>query len=291
MCTIPVMKGVAKYCIIAIIITIIVDSVDTSMNDRIYYLHIHKSGGSTICEIAKVNGLTKGEYNCNVPPNERHLLRGTPQEQKRLYNKISNRFIANEDELADEVDWELYSYMTVIRHPFTRAYSHYNHAKGYHKLDISFKEWVTNRPDNILTRILCGTSCMEVKQGHLNDTHLNKAMYNLHHFDVVFTLENLHRSMGLLKDIYGLKQVDSDKYRKGTLFSTKHDTEAILGDLFNKDAEFAEFMNLHYSMDLIIYSYADYINKNMLHDSNAEQIRSIYKDCDNKCCSNACSKF
>jgi hypothetical protein len=93
----------------------------------LYYLHNHKTGGSTMCKTAHVNGLKVPSLktNCNVPLAIRtnkiiHLQEYVAE------NKI--QFVAQEDEpfRMNESNTH-FVYMTTIRNPMDRMVSHLHH--------------------------------------------------------------------------------------------------------------------------------------------------------------------
>ena len=93
----------------------------------IFYLHNHKTGGSTMCKTAFVNGMKisgLGE-NCNVPRQIRYSKHISPQEyifEKKL------QFVAQEDKpfRLNETN-NRFVFMTTFRNPMDRVVSHLHH--------------------------------------------------------------------------------------------------------------------------------------------------------------------
>lgn len=93
----------------------------------VYYLHNHKTGGSTMCQTALKNGLrTPGvAENCNVPKAIRLDHRINIQEL--IFQKKWN-FIAQEDSpLRLNTSNDRFVYLTTIRNPLDRLVSHIHH--------------------------------------------------------------------------------------------------------------------------------------------------------------------
>lgn len=93
----------------------------------VYYLHNHKTGGSTLCKTAISNGLkTSGlAENCNIPPKIRHDENIAPEDY--VFGK-KLKFIAQEDKpFVVNVTFPRFVYMTTMRDPRDRLVSHLHH--------------------------------------------------------------------------------------------------------------------------------------------------------------------
>jgi len=99
-----------------------------------FFLHFHKAGGTTICQLAKMAGIHANfKKNCNVLPDQ-HCCGRTVEDQRSFVYEYSDKYdlVASERGLEDEVDFEYFNYVTILRHPFLRAQSHYNFVKDYY---------------------------------------------------------------------------------------------------------------------------------------------------------------
>jgi len=191
----------------------------------VYFLHLHKAGGTTICSMAKAIYATPNNNNCNVPRdmwyNEPFQVRyqhaayfGNSQEQMTsVYeNVLSHKweFAANEGSLEDAFPFKDYFYITVLRNPIDLYISAYLFMPGFgggmgKGSRSDFRDWldVGWYGDNFMTRRLCGHACNSInynfssaKGDHLVPTPLSlkqyeRAVSNLRRFDVVMTLESL----------------------------------------------------------------------------------------------------
>ena len=127
----------------------------TAKNQIVYFLHVHKAGGTSVCNIAKANGLSNSSNNCNPETQEQiSRLLGNPHDQKTYFMEqleSGTSFVANEmgmpqqllahlpsdtvgdqcrgrddssDCGADSGDLEVV-YATMLREPTSRLFSHF----------------------------------------------------------------------------------------------------------------------------------------------------------------------
>lgn len=96
----------------------------------IYFAHVHKAGGSSMCDTARLNGRRCSNENCNAPQSDqrRILSSGTAAAQRELLlllrNQLRLTFIANEAGLPDDMYWAPeYRYVTLLRAPAARYLS------------------------------------------------------------------------------------------------------------------------------------------------------------------------
>ena len=176
-----------------------------------YYMHIHKSGGTYMCHLAKQiygrYGINGGD-NCNVPKS----LWYTPTNQDYQFSAYFGRgekefldihqqilkkgwkFVANEGSLEDVMRPDLYNYAIVMRDPISMIGSFYKMELWYSRKRTwnTFREYMEKGwwgKDNYITRRLCGVSC--VREEKMNSTHYTMALRNLKKFHVVITMEEL----------------------------------------------------------------------------------------------------
>lgn len=88
----------------------------------IYYVHNHKSGGTTICNtVANAGHIIHKKLNCNIPSHNRSDWPG-------LIRSMGLTFVAQEDApFQPLLDTNNYLYMTTIRDPYDRLVSHLHH--------------------------------------------------------------------------------------------------------------------------------------------------------------------
>ena len=106
----------------------------------VLFVHIHKAGGTTMCNLAKASNLTVpityspegysglAGKNCNPSPN--HLTAawtGTADEQYRYASSLRLDFYAHEKFLNAELAWGRMAFVAIIRHPFDRLLSNGRH--------------------------------------------------------------------------------------------------------------------------------------------------------------------
>ncbi len=92
----------------------------------------------------------------------------------------------------------------MLRHPYSRAYSHFLHDKENMPLEktvVSFEAWLRSFPDNYLTRVICGGHAIWAEQ--VTESHLNCARRKLNHFTFVMILEQSDLSYSILSLIMG----------------------------------------------------------------------------------------
>jgi hypothetical protein len=101
----------------------------------IYLLHIHKSGGTALCNMARFNLLSTSMYNCNVQPDQRCCGNQDSLERQTAYaNRTKYDFVASEGRMYESMDPNSYSYIIVLRKSLQRYYSHWKAAKQTYRL-------------------------------------------------------------------------------------------------------------------------------------------------------------
>jgi hypothetical protein len=107
----------------------------------VMFVHIHKAGGTTLCNLAKANHLTVpatysptsykgiGGKNCN--PSPLHLKAawtGTVKEQRIYVRAMALDFYAHEKFLPPRMPFGDVAFVTIIRHPYDRLLSEGKHT-------------------------------------------------------------------------------------------------------------------------------------------------------------------
>lgn len=201
---------------------------------RIYFAHVHKAGGSSLCGLARANGerttrtLTtpRGSFesNCNPSTDEQHvvLATGTVEQQEQAQQQLQKfTFIANEYGLPDawRKDPKTFVYITMLRKPGARYLSHFAHEQlggaayssgANRRLNTSlFCTWLSNQPCNFMTRYFAGQSSRAKPRGQLTKQDLERARGRLAQFDIVLTLESFDSAVqeGFIRRAVGWKSM------------------------------------------------------------------------------------
>ncbi|KAG7349381.1 hypothetical protein IV203_011978 [Nitzschia inconspicua] len=95
----------------------------------LYFLHIHKSAGSTFCRQAYLNRISANyKRNCNVQSDQRCCGHNDTLEAQREYaNTTYYDLVASEQEMYDSMAPDSYDYIVSLRDSKRRYYSHWNH--------------------------------------------------------------------------------------------------------------------------------------------------------------------
>lgn len=187
------------------------------LNKIIYVLHIHKSGGTTICSLLSKEGLRVSDgKNCNVQSDQSCCGGNLLKDQVNFAAKTSLQVVANERYMIDEMDKEHYVYVVTIRKSLTRYMSHYNHVSQVLRTAPStFLEWLDGQPDNWNVRHLCGIKCQLVPKFGLTPLHFEMALKKLSAFDHIITTENMTGDYNKMAKELHFKQLNSlDKKNK-----------------------------------------------------------------------------
>jgi len=234
-----------------------------------YFLHVHKSGGTSVCKLARLNGEhSSGKTNCNVyrlASHSEHVQNAnhhntsccgsTVAVQAQFAAKTDWTFIANERDMPPELDHEHYKYMTVVRDPLKRHVSNYFYTMNIHSerkdSTKSFLQWYEHQADNYFLRKICGLAC-RVPRGSLNQTHLDIALRMLDQFDAVVVIDDALFSFSnmsvVLKDEigWGTSAAVHTQRRKSQL-------DSLAKKLAKAGAAKYEYMN---TFDDELYAYA-----------------------------------
>jgi hypothetical protein len=229
----------------------------------LYFLHVHKSGGTKICESAHRGGYTANvDDNCNVFIRDGEYCCGDSiEEQQRVAPTLQYNFVANEGYMPSEMDLEHYEYMTVLRDPTERYISHYRFVRDVYygpSVTGSFEDWVYHQPDNYFVRTICGNPCKNIPRGELGRAHIEQAKARLLNFKYIVILEDLMSTSRGLPFHVDNKRVNSNKKS-----AAKYHMEESL-----------------YMWDLELYEFAKYIVRVRLNRG----IIPPTEICENECC-------
>jgi len=119
---------------------------------KVYYMHTHKSGGSTLCALAGANGMAVNlQGNCQeMDANGQRVdwWRRSALEQSEVFRSSPHEFLANEDNpfLSPPLPGAIL-YVITIRQPLDRILSHFRHHRKDHKLtNYSFSTFAASWP-------------------------------------------------------------------------------------------------------------------------------------------------
>jgi len=161
----------------------------------VFSLHIHKSGGSSMCRMAQMNHMRTSHDSCNVQKNQRCCGGETIQAHADFYRKTRYNFVANEHCMYTDMDMQHYQYITVLRNSFTRYCSHFNHVLNSHDNHELFPRWMHGQPDNWNTRHICGTKCLHTAKYGLDMLQFNFTLKRLDNFTHISFMEQYYQSM------------------------------------------------------------------------------------------------
>ena len=164
--------------------------------DKVWYFqHIHKSAGTTICNIARNTMKARNEHkNCNVfIGDDKPCCGDTPEEMRTwaLERPGGYNFVANEQYMYDHMDTEAFAYIFSTRDPRARMVSDYLFTLRFQKvgrtIDDFLYKWERRRGENYMVRCICGEKCYNLDV--LTVEHLQYAMDRLERFTYIFTVE------------------------------------------------------------------------------------------------------
>jgi len=158
----------------------------------IYFLHIHKSGGTNMCLAARENGMSTSGRNCNVQPDQRCCGESDGFIAQRGYAQFTKyNFVANERTMYEAMDVESYRYVVLLRNSYDRYVSHWRNVCREHPntFQESFEEWSKRQPDNWSLRQLCGTRCASVPKFQITEEQLKYTLDRLSKFEDILLLE------------------------------------------------------------------------------------------------------
>ena len=172
----------------------------TSRTKIVYLLHLHKSGGTLMCNLARRNHLSADRRNCNAQADQR-CCGGADDyvSQAAFARKTSLGFVANERHMYTAMDMEDYVYTVVLRVSVDRYVSHYRNAheslsRKQKPFQPSFSKWTRNQPDNWNVRHICGTRCMDTAKYNLTLEDYEYTLARLRLFHSVIFVEDFQDS-------------------------------------------------------------------------------------------------
>ena len=262
-------------------------------NQTIFFLHIHKSGGTSMCRLAKKNRMTVNyRRNCNVQKDQHCCGDEDTLEAQQAFAASTNfSFVASEKHMYKAMDPQGYYYAVILRDSKARYMSHYRHVNRLsQEKDLhvgTFDEWWTSQPDNWNVRMICGADCADTSKYKISRGQWEETLARLALFGSIMFLENFANSFR----IFALKVGwPSDK-----IGPKEHHNK---GKYEQADAEMGPLMT---ALDGALYEYAQQMmgggletKEGFLSETQAaidkyfEQRPS--QNCSNPCCGE-CSKY
>eukprot|EP00808_Paulinella_micropora_P000259 g74716.t1 len=158
----------------------------------LYFQHIHKCGGSTVCHLLRTinNFSTPLDWNCLSEALSGEKMRYVPNGWNYInasrFMKAAGRggrVLTNEDgfvlpSIAGGTYWPNWVFLIVLRNPIERVYSHYRESVAGASQNISFLHWLrtaTFFSSNYQTRVLLSDWPLNQKRDwHIAENHMSK---------------------------------------------------------------------------------------------------------------------
>jgi hypothetical protein len=170
----------------------------TPGNKILFLVHIHKSAGSSLCQMAKRNRLrVKSRTNCNVQPDQRCCGgKDTVAAQEYFANTTLYDLVAIETEMYESMATQYYHYIVILRNSQARYYSHWLHVLRYFNSTTAgtFPQWWSGQPDNWNTRVICGPRCLQPNKYALTRDMFRHTLNRLRLFEDILFVEDMARS-------------------------------------------------------------------------------------------------
>eukprot|EP01103_Thecamoeba_quadrilineata_P003163 TRINITY_DN12971_c0_g1_i1.p1 TRINITY_DN12971_c0_g1~~TRINITY_DN12971_c0_g1_i1.p1 ORF type:complete len:370 (-),score=33.13 TRINITY_DN12971_c0_g1_i1:144-1187(-) len=185
----------------------------------IYFLHIQKTGGSTIRELVRLNEPRAVKAWIGWL-NYTHLTTNDLVRYNQIQKKIDKapvimgHFLFGIERLTSSM---IARYFTIVRNPTDRLVSlYYWHKHIMKEVDpklISFRTFImTERKrfliDNHMTRVLCGPEAFFKSDGQLTSSDVLCATKNLKSMETILVLEEFRASMQLVEKVFGWKKLN-----------------------------------------------------------------------------------
>lgn len=259
-------------------------------NRTIYFLHIHKSGGSSMCSLAKKNRMTANyRRNCNVQADQ-HCCgdADTFEAQHTFATTTTFSFVSSESYMYKAMDHQGFYYALILRNSSERYMSHYQHvARSSTKLHFvhpgTFEMWWTHQPDNWSVRMICGSDCANTPKYQITREQWEETLSRLRSFDSIMFLENFTTSF--------LRFANNVGWPIGTVSSQNRKNVATYE---REQIQMAPFMTV---LDDALYQYARQLMSDAgdLGNTTGFPIESYFEQgslqrCTSPCCGN-CSQY
>lgn len=169
-----------------------------SVDSRIiFFLHIHKSAGTTMCHAASANRQNVTRTNCNVQSDQRCCGgNDTLAAQQQFAAQTNLTFVANERDMYASMDGEHYRYVVMLRDSQSRYHSHWKNVcrNLLPRFRMPFADWWQGQPDNWNVRKLCGTACADVPKFRISRALFAYTLDRLEQFEDILLVERFNET-------------------------------------------------------------------------------------------------
>jgi len=258
------------------------NSLASPTKKKIIYLHIQKTGGTTLTDIIRRNVRSlafrrdfEGQHNVGATFLLKQL-RKLPEREREMerrkwdhYDVFANHCLYGTHEFCISP----HSYITMLRHPVDRLVSFYRFmlqqpeyndegdwSSGPCAASMSIREFIAF--PLFRERMILGHMYVQVLSGTqdctLTEEHLQKALAHLSTFEAVLITERFDESVQLLQALYGWKDqlmeadgtiVPREGRRTGTVTQSSNATSTL-------NAEEKRAVNEFLAFDIVLYDFA-----------------------------------
>lgn len=267
-------------------------------NNRILFLlHIHKSGGSTMCALAAKNRFkVNSKRNCNVQDDQRCCGSADSLEAQARFARITPYdFVANEQDMYKAMDPTHYHYIVVLRNSADRYLSHWKHVCRESNQTTTesvfvFDTWWQAQPDNWNVRKLCGTQCQNVTKFQITRELFEYTFDRLRLFDNVLLLEYWNKMFPAFARAVGWSRMSALQKKQ---VAKKNAVYPALGEtawdpfMSVLDDALYEWVLARFRGNEVDYYWTDDMKERMeLYFTMGQQ-----RNCENPCCAESCSAY
>lgn len=258
-------------------------------NRIIYYLHIHKSAGSTMCIGAQKNGMKVSDKNCNVQRDQRCCGGGDDLASQEAYALSTDKdFVANEQDMYEAMDMVHYRYVVTLRKSRDRYLSHWKNVVRlyYPNYMTNFSTWWQQQPDNWNFRKICGSRCMFVPKFRITEDLFQYTVERLNNFEDILIFEHFNETFTTFAYNVGWEKMPLTKGGK-----KKNVTYPDSGGAWDP---------LMTALDDALYEIGEARARGQSESSfSVETLQSIHRyfeqgklrECNSPCCSSVCSQY
>jgi hypothetical protein len=260
-------------------------------NKVIYFLHIHKAAGSSMCHMAFRNRLSvHRQRNCNVQVDQQCCGNEDTMTAQVLFAQHTYLdLVAVEWVMYDNMAPEWYDYAVILRNSRTRYYSHWNHAST--KKDRgAFPEWWSRQPDNWNTRMVCGPKCATASKFQITPQLFNYTLNRLALFTDILFVETMNASVSKFSQKHNWLDVPPNVVNRKNKPGVNVTHLSAIGwdpDMSALDDALYEFGQRKEAGLLPYAQYSDVVQRHL----DAYFLSGVERNCTSPCCSEKCSGY